>query len=131
LPPSSQVDAKGKPVKVGADDFLVANGPELLRDLILATPALGERAQSQPSEAISAFDLLGREVRPVEELIPGLLEKGIVTFLCAPGGNHKSRLAQQWGQALNVGAGPFGRQYTEEMTKRGAPPPSRATLIHV
>lgn len=131
IPPSTQVDTKGKPIKVGADDFLVANGPEALRALIVSTPALGERVQSQPSEAISAFDMLGREVRPVEELIPGLLEKGIVTFLCAPGGNHKSRLAQQWAQALNVGAWPFGRQYGEEMAKRGAPPPSRATLVHV
>jgi hypothetical protein len=131
LPASQLTDASGKPLKVGADDFLVAHGVEALRDLILSTPALGDRAQSQDRTAISAFELLGRQVRNVEELIPGLLEKGIVTFLCAPGGNHKSRLAQQWGQALNVGAGPFGRQYAEEMSKRGAPPASRATLIHV
>jgi hypothetical protein len=131
IPPSDKIDAKGKPFKVGADDFLVAHGADALRDLILSTPALGERQQSQPSGAIAAFDMLGRDVRPVEELIPGLLEKGIITFLCAPGGNHKSRLAQQWAQALNVGACPFGRQYGEEMAKRGAPAPARATMIHV
>lgn len=131
IPSSDQVDAKGKPLKAGADDFLVANGVEALCALILATPALGERVQSQDGNAISAFDLLGREVKPVQELIPGLLQKGIVTFLCAPGGNHKSRLAQQWAMALNVGASPFGRRYGEAMVKRGAPSPSRATLVHV
>jgi hypothetical protein len=67
----------------------------------------------------------------VEELIPGLLEKGIVTFLCAPGGNHKSRLAQQWAQALTVGAHAFGRKYGEEAAKRGEPSPSRATMVHI
>lgn len=131
IPPSSEVDAKGKPLKVGADDFLVAHGTEALRGLIVSTPALGERQHSQPTGAIATFDMLARDVRPVEELIPGLLEKGIVTFVCAPGGNHKSRLAQQWAQALNVGACPFGRQYGEEAAKRGAPPPSRATMVHV
>lgn len=123
IPPSNQVDAKGKPHKVGADDFLVSYGADALCDLILSTPALGERPHSEPGDTISAFDMLGRKVHPVQELITGLLEKGIVTFLCAPGGNHKSRLAQQWAMALNVGAPPFGIKCD--------PPPAQATMVYV
>jgi hypothetical protein len=54
-------------------------------------------------------DLLTRTVPPVQELIPGLIERGIVTFLSAPGGSHKSRLAVQWGLCLANGAPVFGR----------------------
>ena len=53
---------------------------------------------------ISYRDVLAREVPPVRELIPGLLEKGVPTFLSAPGGSHKSRLLQQWGLCLDAGA---------------------------
>ncbi|MBI2805871.1 MAG: bifunctional DNA primase/polymerase [Planctomycetes bacterium] len=49
-------------------------------------------------------EVLARVVPPVRELIPGLLEKGVPTFLSAPGGSHKSRLLQQWGLCLDAGA---------------------------
>lgn len=59
---------------------------------------------------VSFQSLLTRAVPPVEELIPGLLEKGTVTFLSAPGGKHKSRLAVQLGLCIDAGAPVFGRQ---------------------
>ncbi len=59
---------------------------------------------------ISFGELLKREAKPIEELIPGLLEKGIATQLAGPGGSHKSRIALQWGLSLQAGAPVFGRQ---------------------
>lgn len=54
-------------------------------------------------------DVLTRVVPPVTELIAGLVEKGTVTFLSAPGGAHKSRVAVQWGLSLDAGLPVFGR----------------------
>ena len=54
-------------------------------------------------------NVLSREVPPVQELIAGLIEKGTVTFLSAPGGSHKSRLAVQWGLSIDAGVPIFGR----------------------
>lgn len=79
-----------------------------LQELILSTPALGEQQQSPPGDEITVSDILGREVAPVEELIPGRLEKGIPTFLAGVGGVHKSRLALQWALCLNAGAQLWG-----------------------
>lgn len=45
-------------------------------------------------------DVLTDPVVPLNELIGGLVEKGIVTFLSAPGGAHKSRIALQMGLSL-------------------------------
>lgn len=122
LPQSAELEANGKPKKIGADDFLaekaaVGGGGAAaleaarasLRKLILDTPALGEeRATASSSERIAVADLLKREVTPVEELIPGWIEKGIPNFLCGPGGVHKSRLAMQWGLCLTAGAAVWG-----------------------
>jgi hypothetical protein len=94
--------------KVGADDYLVKHGAKALQELILSTPALGEQQQSTPGDEITVSDMLGREVTPVEELIPGWLEKGIPTFLAGVGGVHKSRLALQWALCLNAGAQLWG-----------------------
>ena len=52
--------------------------------------------------SVSFADLLARPTKPVEELIPGLLEKGIATMLAGPGGTHKSRLALQWGLSMQL-----------------------------
>ena len=93
--------------KVGADDYLCDHGPASLMELIVRTPALGDTAAADDS-AVTVADLLSREVAPVEELIPAWLEKGIPTFLCGPGGTHKSRLALQWGLSLNSGAAVWG-----------------------
>jgi Bifunctional DNA primase/polymerase, N-terminal/AAA domain len=65
--------------------------------------------QSKAIGPVSFGDVLTREVAPVQELIPGLVEKGTVTFLSAPGGSHKSRLAVQWGLSIDAGKPIFGR----------------------
>ena len=102
-------DASGKPKKVGADDFLVAHGANALRGLILSTPAVGEISADTPSrDEITVAEILRREVVPVEELIPGWVEKGIPNFIAGPGGVHKSRLAMQWGLCINAGASVWG-----------------------
>jgi hypothetical protein len=108
IPPSGAVDEKGKPQKVGADDYLVEHGAQKLGGLILSTPALGEKPTVSDDDVIPIADLLDREVAAVEELIPGLLEKGIPTFIAGKGGVHKSRLALQWGLCINAAADAWG-----------------------
>jgi hypothetical protein len=86
------------------------------------------RGQS-PQELFSGFvadegpipfaNVLARVVPPVKELVPGLIEHGIPTFLSAPGGSHKSRLALQWGLSISAGVAIFGR------------PVERATFLHL
>ena len=93
--------------KLGADDYILEHGVEALQQLILNTPALGDTGEHD-ADTVSVAELLGREVTPVEELIPGWVEKGIPTFLAGPGGVHKSRLALQWGLCLNTGATIWG-----------------------
>ena len=51
-----------------------------------------------------------RAAEPVQELIPGLIEKGVVTFLSAPGGTHKSRIGVHWGRCLHHGLPIYGRE---------------------
>lgn len=93
----------------GLDDFLVAHGRKALLDLIASTPALGEFADPAASQdELAVADILKRDVLPVQELVPGWLEKGIPTFLAGPGGVHKSRLAMQWGLCLNAGVPIWG-----------------------
>jgi hypothetical protein len=58
---------------------------------------------------VSFGEVLAREVPPVQEVVAGLVEKGTVTFLSAPGGSHKSRLAVQWGLSINADIPIFGR----------------------
>lgn len=95
--------------KVGADDYLVTHGGAALCNLILATPALGEECgNSASSDEITVAEILRREVVPVEELIPGWVERGIPNFIAGPGGVHKSRLAMQWGLCINAGASVWG-----------------------
>jgi hypothetical protein len=62
-----------------------------------------------PRGPVAFSDVLAREVPPVAELIAGLVERRVVTFLAGPGGVHKSRLALQWGLCLDAGAPIFGR----------------------
>jgi hypothetical protein len=58
--------------------------------------------------AIPFSDLLTREMKPIEEIIPGLIEKGIATMLSGPGGTHKSRVALQWGHCIDAGIPIYG-----------------------
>jgi hypothetical protein len=55
-------------------------------------------------------DTIKRVVPPVEELVEGLIEKGIVTFLSGPGGTNKSRLMMAVGLALNAGIDALNRK---------------------
>ena len=54
-------------------------------------------------------DVLARQVEPVQEVVPGLIERGIVTFLAGAGGSHKSRTALHWGLAIASGVPIYGR----------------------
>jgi hypothetical protein len=98
--------------KTGADDYLLAHGHDAIMELILNAPALGEPEAQSSSGEVSVAELLRREVAPVEELIPGWIEKGIPNFIAGPGGVHKSRLAMQWGLSLNAGAAVWGLDAT-------------------
>jgi hypothetical protein len=53
--------------------------------------------------------LLQRDPAPVQELVPGLIERGICTFIDGPGGTHKSRVAMQLGLSIDAGAAVWGR----------------------
>jgi|GEM_PF-4839368 len=102
-------DTSGASVKVGADDYLVNHGREALYHLILQAPALGAQHEGEiAADELSLDDILRRKVTPVEELIPGWVEKGIPNFIAGAGGVHKSRLAMQWGLCLNAGASVWG-----------------------
>jgi RecA-family ATPase len=57
--------------------------------------------------------LLQSELKPVAEIVPGLVEKGIVNCLDGPGGSHKSRLALQLAIAVAAGAWMLGGQLTK------------------
>lgn len=104
--------------KQGLDDYLARYGPDSFITLThspettLYQPAgielLGGADGQQ--EEVSLPDLLKREVAPVQELIPGWIEKGIPNFLAGPGGVHKSRLALQWGLCLASGLPVWGRE---------------------
>lgn len=103
LPPASSGE------KTGADDYLVANGADDLIDRINDTPALGDAPSADnASDEISVAAILKADVKPVGELIPGWLEKGVPNFLAGPGGVHKSRLAMQWGLCVNADADVWG-----------------------
>ena len=53
--------------------------------------------------------LMSRPLKPIQEIIPGLIEKGVATMLAGPGGTHKSRLALQWGLSIQAGIPVFGK----------------------
>jgi RecA-family ATPase len=58
---------------------------------------------------LSFTAVLKRKVPPVQEIIPGLVEKGIMTLLSGPGGVHKSRTAVHWGLSVAAQAAVYGR----------------------
>ena len=79
---------------------------ETLETLIATAP---DSHALLPGEPVSFGDVLARTVPPVQEIIAGLVERQTVTFLSAPGGSHKSRLAVQWGLSIDAGIPIFGR----------------------
>jgi RecA-family ATPase len=54
-------------------------------------------------------ELLGRTVGPVEEVIAGLVERGVPTFFAGPGGSNKSRVGLHWGLSIDAKARIYGR----------------------
>ncbi len=95
--------------KTGADDYLVAHGEDDLIARINESPALGDApAADSAGDEISVADILKADVKPVAELIPQWIEKGVPNFLAGPGGVHKSRLAMQWGLCVNADADIWG-----------------------
>lgn len=80
-------------------------------------------AFAEPSGDESLFstgkDQRLRDPRPLEELIPGLIEKHCVAYLSGEGGTHKSRIAQHWGACVHTGCELYGRQV------------ERARFVHV
>lgn len=62
-------------------------------------------ATASPSDVckdgpVSFSDLLPLYVPPVQELVTGLIERGVFTLFSGPGGSHKSRLAIQFGLCI-------------------------------
>lgn len=85
-----------------------------------ALARLGNQCELSPKIVpIPISDVLLRTVAPVQEVVVGLVEKGTVTFLSAPGGSHKSRFAIQLGLCIATGTPVFGR------------PVERATFVYV
>ena len=60
-----------------------------------------------------------RNPGPIEELIPGLIEKRCVAYLSGPGGLNKSRIAFHWGACIHTGTDLYGK------------PVERAYFVHV
>jgi hypothetical protein len=85
--------------------YAVGNPHEVFAEFLKSLPR-----DTTPADGPILFrDVLARAVPPVWELVPGLIEKGTVTFLSAPGGSHKSRVALQWGLSVDAGKPVFGR----------------------
>lgn len=63
-----------------------------------------------PGAWYTAQETYDAEVQPLDELVAGLVEKGIVNFLTGAGAAGKSRLALQWMMTIDAGLPVFGRQ---------------------
>lgn len=82
--------------------------PQTGAEIFANNPALQD-LKADEAGPIAFSTVLTRVVGPVHELIPGLIEKGIPTFLSGPGGTHKSRTALHWGLCLAAGLPVYGR----------------------
>jgi hypothetical protein len=83
----------------------------------VAAQVARERASPATSsfpEPIAAGDLMKRELNPVLDLIPGVLERGLVNCIDGPGGSHKSRLALQMLLTVAAGGMWFGQHQLEK-----------------
>lgn len=63
-----------------------------------------------PNELDDFNDFINDRVPPVEEIVPGWIEKGIPNFIVGRGGTHKSRLALQWGLCIQAGSKILGEE---------------------
>ncbi|MBS0252405.1 MAG: bifunctional DNA primase/polymerase [Proteobacteria bacterium] len=85
----------------------VARASDVFADVVAKFPSDTPR---MTGEIIPFAALLKRDVPPVQELVPGLIEKGIVTFLAGHGGTHKSRTSVHWGLSIAAGRPIYGRE---------------------
>lgn len=86
-----------------AGTYAVQPASEVFKDMPLAEPAKQEPQPKKLLRVIPFTELAERKVKPVEEVISGLIEKGVATMLSGPGGTHKSRYAQQLGLSIQAG----------------------------
>ncbi|HUZ32271.1 MAG TPA: bifunctional DNA primase/polymerase [Xanthobacteraceae bacterium] len=103
----NEIGSSAKPTTAEAFSEALANLPAVIQ------PSSVSQGMAQQ---IFFSDLLTRRVEPVEEIIPGLVEKGIATMLSGPGGTHKSRVALQWGHCIDAGIPIFGRPVMQSKT---------------
>jgi RecA-family ATPase len=77
----------------------------------LVNTRLNDVAQTERLlRAIPFSEMLTHRVKPIDELIPGFIEKGVATMLSGLGGTHKSRLALQLGLCIQAGLEVFGKK---------------------
>jgi AAA domain len=58
---------------------------------------------------VAIREVLNEEVTPVEEIVPGLIEKHMMTLLAGAGGAYKSQIGIQWGLCIDSGKPIFSR----------------------
>jgi len=86
-----------------------------------AFPAVvaGKPAKVGPLQDVGFDTILAKHDEPLEELIPGLIEKGMLTLLAAPADHYKSTLGLQLGLCVATGTPIWGR------------PVQQATFVHL
>lgn len=91
-----------------------SKAPTAVREALLATVTPEQRQRTATTTTgdpgpIRYSELTAKIPAPVEYLIPGLVLKREVNFLYGDGGVNKSRVAAQFGMAIQHGANVFGR----------------------
>ena len=118
IPPWERNDPEGIEVMLGnalkyrqneVGAYAVESSENLFGHIAAAASDEAEETSSDDGP-VSFASLLNRTVPPLEELVPGLIEKGIVTFFSGAGGSNKSRLGLQWGLSLDAALPILGRQ---------------------
>ncbi|MBM3280783.1 MAG: DUF3854 domain-containing protein [Candidatus Handelsmanbacteria bacterium] len=89
--------------KVGLDDFLVARGPEALKQLLAQAQEPGSAAERDLARPVDLRDLLATDFPPREWLLDGLLQVRDLSMLHAFRGIGKSRFGH--GIAVAVASG--------------------------
>jgi hypothetical protein len=116
LPPKAGGVSVGTLVAAARDAGFVGNVQTFPEKWLAVLDEPGERlcTPEPPARLNTLGPVPWRTVRarpdaPVAELVPDLIEKGIPTLLCGPGGSGKSRLGLQLGLLIHAGLPVFGR----------------------